>query len=84
MFDKLKQINELRKIKDALEKERKTIEKDGVSVTVNGKMEMEDLKLNPEMDIKSQEIIIKECFNQAMKEIQKEAAQKMFNMQNNL
>jgi len=80
MFDQLKQINELRKIKDALEKERKTVAKDGVSVTVNGKMEIEDIKLNPGMDTASQENIIKQCFNEAVREIQKEAAKKMFNM----
>jgi len=35
------------------------------------------------MDILEQESIIKESFNQAVREIQKEAAQKMFNMSNN-
>jgi DNA-binding protein YbaB len=82
MFDQLKQLNDLKKIKDVLEKERKTIEKDGVSVTVNGKMEIEDLKLNPEIDIAKQESLVKDCFNQAVKEIQKTAAQKMFNINN--
>lgn len=83
MFDKLKQLNELKKIKDELEKQRKTIEKDGITVTVNGRMEIEELKLNPQIEVTKQESIIKECFNQAVKEIQKEAAQKMFNIQNN-
>jgi len=81
MFDQLKQLNELRKIKEALEKERKTVERDGVSVTVSGKMEIEDIKLNPAMDAVSQEGLIKQCFNEAVREVQKEAAQKMFNMQ---
>lgn len=80
MFDQLKQLNQLRKIKETLEKERKTVEKRGVSITVNGKMEIEDVKLNPDMDTVTQEGLIKECFNEAVREIQKEAAQKMFNM----
>ncbi|MFH1509627.1 MAG: YbaB/EbfC family nucleoid-associated protein [Candidatus Nealsonbacteria bacterium] len=83
MFDKLKQLGDLKKMKEEMDKQRKTIEKDGVVVTVNGRMEMEDLKLNPQMDITSQELIVKECFNQAVREIQKEVAQKMFNMKNN-
>jgi DNA-binding protein YbaB len=80
MFDQLKQLNQLRKIKESLEKERKTVEKQGVSVTANGKMEIEDVKLNPDIDTVTQEDLIKECFNEAVREIQKEAAQKMFNM----
>lgn len=83
MFDKLKQLSELKKIKDELEKQRRTIEKNGITVTVNGRMEIEDLKLNPQMDISEQELIVKECFNQGVREIQQEAAQKMFKMNNN-
>ena len=83
MFDKLKQLGDLKKIKDELEKQRKTIESNGITVTVNGRMEIEALKLNPQMDILEQESIIKESFNQAVREIQKEAAQKMLNMSNN-
>jgi DNA-binding protein YbaB len=43
-------------------------------------MEIEDIKLNPEMDTASQENTIKQCFNEAVREIQKEAAKRMFNM----
>lgn len=81
MLDKLKQLQQLREIKDALEKERKEVEKEGVRVVVNGRMEIEEIKLNPQLEIEKQEILIKECFNEAMKQMQKEAAQKMFQMQ---
>ena len=79
MFDKLKQLNKIRELKSALEKERKEIEQDGVKVIVNGKMEIEEIKLNPNLNTEEQERIIKGIANKAMKEIQMEAAQKIFN-----
>ena len=78
MFDKLKQLHQLQKMKAVLEKERKEVEKQGVRVVVNGKMEIEEIELNPQMDIEKQEKIVKDCINEAIKEIQKQAAQKMF------
>ncbi len=80
MFDKLKQLGQLtqlKKLKDSLEKERKEVEKEGVKVIVNGKMEIEEIKLNPNLEIEEQEKIVKDCINEAMQQIQKEAAQKM-------
>ena len=78
MFDKLKQLNKLRELKNALEKEKKEVEKDGVKVVVNGKMEVEEITLNPQMEPGQQEKTVKDCINQALKEIQQEAAKKMF------
>jgi DNA-binding protein YbaB len=75
MFDKFKQLYQLQKIKDVLEKERREVEKEGVRVIVNGKMEIEDIKLNPELSIEKQERIIKDCINEAMQQIQRQAAQ---------
>ena len=81
MFDQLKQLQQLREMKNALEKERKEVEQEGVKVLVNGKMEIEGIKLNPELSVERQEELVKACFNQAIKEIQKEVAQKMMSMQ---
>ena len=80
MFDKLKQLNDLKKMKGVLEKERQTVEREGVKVTVNGKMEIEEIVLNPDLDLERQASVVKGCFNDAMKQIQMEAAKKMFNM----
>jgi len=80
MFDKLKQLGQLaqlKKLKDVLEKERIEKEKEGVRVVINGKMEIEDIKLNPDLNIERQERIVKDCINEAMQQIQKQAAQKM-------
>jgi len=80
MFDNLKQLAKLKEMKDILEKERKEVEKEGVRVVVNGKMEIEEIKLNPDLDVVKQEMIIKDCINRAFREIQQQAAQKMFQM----
>ena len=80
MFDNLKQLAKLKELKDVLEKERKEVEKEGVKVVVNGKMEIEEIKLNPQLNTAKQEEIVKDCINQAFKEVQQEAAKKMFQM----
>ena len=77
MFDNFKQLKKLKELKDSLSKERIEIEKEGVRVVINGKMEMEEVKLNSELDIEQQQRIIKECFNEAVGKIQRIAAEKM-------
>jgi len=78
MFDDLKQLAKMKELRDALEKERKEIEKDGVRVVVNGKMEIEELELNSQLSADKQQGLVKDCINQALKEVQQEAARKMF------
>ena len=81
MFDQLKQLQQLRELKNTLEKERKEVEREGIKILVNGKMEIEEVKLNPELSKEKQEELVKICFNEAIKEIQKSATQKMMDMQ---
>jgi len=78
MFDQLKQLAQLKSLKEKLEKERAESEKDGVKVVVNGKMEIEEVRLNPNLDLQSQEKAVKDCVNDAIKKVQMSAAQKMF------
>jgi len=78
MFDDLKQLAKMKELRDTLEKERKEIEKDGVRVVVNGKMEIEELELNSQLGADKQQGLIKDCINRALKEVQQEAARKMF------
>lgn len=80
MFDKLQQLKKLKELQDALGKEKIEIEREGVRVVINGKMEIEEIKLNHQIDFEKQEKIIKDCINEAMKQIQAEAAKKMFQM----
>jgi len=77
MFEKLKQIRQLKKLGDSLSKEKTEIEKKGIKVVVNGKIEVEKIQLNPELDIKEQERILEECINEAIKKVQMEVFQKI-------
>lgn len=80
MFDQLKQLKQLKEIQDKLSQEKVEVEKEGIKIVMNGKMEVEEIFLNSEMDAERQGKIIKECFNDAIKKIQMSAAQKMFHL----
>jgi len=80
MFDKLKQLKQLKEMQSELAKERIEVEKNGVKAVLNGKMEIEEIILNPELSKEEQERIVRDCVNEAMKKIQTIAAQKMFRM----
>ncbi len=77
MFDNLKKLAELKKMQDSFKKERATTEKRGVSVTLNGNLEVEEIKLNPELSIEEQEKVLKECLNEAKENMQKTLAKMM-------
>lgn len=80
MFDQLKQAKQLYKLQSELKKEKITVEENGVMITVNGKMEVDEVKLNPDISIEDQEKAVKSCFNEAMRKVQMVAAQKMQSM----
>ena len=77
MFDNFKKIAELKKMQDSFKKEKLTIEKRGVSVTINGNMEIEEVKLNSELSLEDQQNLVKECFNEAKENIQKTLAKSL-------
>lgn len=80
MFDKLKQAKQLLELQSQLKKEKVVSEKQGVKVVLNGKLEVEDVVLNPELDISKQAQVIKDCFNDAVRKMQVELAKKMSNL----
>ncbi len=80
MFEQLKQIKQIKKLQSALEEERVEIEKQGVKIVINGKLEVEEVVLNPQLKKEDQEAILKECFNEGIKKIQIKVAQKMANI----
>lgn len=82
-FDQIKQLKQMKDLQEKLGKEQATSERDGVKVTVNGKMEIEEVILNPSLGLKEQQIIVKECANEAMKKIQMAAAQQMMQFNGN-
>ena len=77
MFDNIKKLNELRKMQDEFKREKLTFEDRGVSVTMNGNFEVEEIKLNPELSIEDQQEVVKQCLNKVREDIQKTLAKKM-------
>ena len=77
MFDKLKQLKQLKEVQKSLKDEKATAEKQGIKVVVNGNLKLEEIKLNPDLTQELQENIVKECINEAMQKIQVIASQKM-------
>jgi DNA-binding protein YbaB len=79
-FDQIKQIKQMKDLQEKLGQEKVTIEKEGVKVSVNGKMEVEEIILNPSIVPQDQQEIVKECVNDAMKKVQTQAAKQFLQM----
>jgi len=82
MFDKFKQLNELRKMRSQamdLQKQLDAIiesyEKGGIKVKVTGSQKVDYIEIDG-----VERSDIKEAINEAMKRVQKEAAKKMLEM----
>ncbi|MDD4624923.1 MAG: YbaB/EbfC family nucleoid-associated protein [Candidatus Paceibacterota bacterium] len=82
MFDQLKQLKQLKEMQDQLKKERVEAEKNGVRIIMNGKMEIEEIFLNPDLGVNQQEKAVKDCANDAVRKVQMSLAQKMSQMGN--
>jgi DNA-binding protein YbaB len=84
MFNKLKQFKDLRNqaktMQNALSGESVTVEKNGVTLTINGNLEITNLSINPELSKDKLESIMKELFNDSIKKVQKIMARKMQEM----
>ena len=77
VFDQIKKIAELKKLQDSFKKERVIMEKRGVSVTMNGSFEIEEIKLNSELGLEDQQNVLKQCLNEAREDVQKKMAKIM-------
>lgn len=77
MFDDIKKIQELKRMQDSMKQERETVQKKGISVTVNGNMEIENISLSPTLEQRETEEALRQCINEAMKSIQKKMAKMM-------
>jgi DNA-binding protein YbaB len=84
MFNKMKHLKDLRSqaktLQSALAQESITVDKKNVSITMNGNLEITEIKI-PE-DISSAEAanLVKDCVNDANKKAQKMMARKMQEM----
>ncbi len=70
MFDKLKQINELRHIQQQIKQQRVETEKQGIKVAMRGDFQVESITLNPALDTRTQEKLLVQCINEAKDKIQ--------------
>lgn len=84
MFNKLKQFKDLRDkaktMQSALAEETISQEKNGIKVSLNGNLEITEIKLNPDLNKNEQENSLKSCLNEAIKKAQKVMAKKMQDM----
>lgn len=81
MFEKLKQIKDLRSqaktMQSALAGESVTAEKGGVSITLNGNLEITSVAIGDGMTKAQIEVAVREASNEAVKKAQKVIAAKM-------
>ncbi|MAF14161.1 MAG: hypothetical protein CMI53_04710 [Parcubacteria group bacterium] len=77
MLDKFKELGKLKALQDQAKNERFEANKDGVKVVVNGSFNVEEVVLNSELTVEQQADIVKECFNDAIRNAQMGMAQKM-------
>lgn len=81
MFEKLKQIKDLRSqaktMQNMLGQESVSAEKGGVTVTLNGNIEMTNIVIADGMTKAQIEKAVMEASNEAVKKVQKVIAQKM-------
>jgi len=77
MFDKFKDLNQLRKLKSALGEEEERLEENGVEVLVSGEMKIKEIKLNDQLKAEEQAILLKDLINRAFQGVQRKVAAKM-------
>ncbi|MEK7061909.1 MAG: YbaB/EbfC family nucleoid-associated protein [Patescibacteria group bacterium] len=77
MFENLKNLQKLKQMQDDFKKEKLTVEKRGVTVVMNGNFEVEDVKLNSELNLEDQQDALKEALNEARENIQKTLAKSL-------
>lgn len=80
MFNKMKKIKQLKDFESTLKKQTISKEREGIKVTLNLKMEILEIKLNPELEIEAQEKKVKDCVNDALNSAKLEMAKQAQSM----
>ena len=84
MFNKLKNIKDLRSqaktMQGALADESVTVEKSGITVVMNGNMDITSLTINEDLAKDSLEGLLVDCINEAIKKTQTLMARKLQEM----
>ena len=77
-------MKQLKQIQSLLSQSEVEEELEGVRIKINGKMEILEIELNPELKKEKQERVIQKCFNQALKKMQRNLASQMSEIKGNL
>jgi len=70
MFDLFKNLKELKELQNLVSSESIVVEKEGVKIKINGKMEIEEVILNPNLDIIKQQKVLKDCLNDGIRKME--------------
>jgi DNA-binding protein YbaB len=74
MFDKMKQLAKLKEIQDKMSQEKFSVESQGTEVVINGKMQVESIRLSENLSQEEQAKVLRDCFNQAIVKMQTKMA----------
>src|SRR3989344_2860755 len=74
MLEQFKQLQQLKKMQDALKQESVTVQHEGVEVTMRGDFEITAIRLNDQLDTSRQEELLMTCMREAKKELQQRLA----------
>lgn len=77
MFDKFKQLAQLKGLQDAIKNETAVVEKNGVRVTVKGDFSVSRIEILKDLTKEDLEQEIKNCINEAFKKVQMAAASRL-------
>ncbi len=77
MLDNIKKMQEMKRMHDTFKQELETIQKKGITVTMNGAMEVVRIDLNPTLEQRVTEETLRQCINEANVNIQKRLAKMM-------
>ncbi len=77
MFDKLKQLGQLKSLQEEMKAQKFEVSQLGVKAVVNGSLVVEEISL---LDENVSGEAVKDCVNEAIKKAQQAMAQKMMGM----
>lgn len=77
MFDKLKQLKQLKDLQSAIKKEMHMGESNGVKITINGAFEMQEVEISNDLSREDMAKAIKQAYSNAMSLAQNAAAKMM-------
>ncbi|MFA7141807.1 MAG: YbaB/EbfC family nucleoid-associated protein [Candidatus Paceibacterota bacterium] len=80
MFNKFKQLKQLKDFESSLKKQTIIKEKDGIKIVLNLKMDILEIKLNQELSFEEQEKKLKDCLNEAMNDAKLQMAKQAQSM----